>query len=343
MTVLLVDWLGRGGIAQVTEAWAIELKAAGVDTAIVTRPGRELGQGTIAVPPAMARRNRLLAHQALVRAAVEAIRELRPTTVVLQNHVLPPLEAAVDRAARRAGSTVVRVVHDHRLHSRWAGTQLGLSSLLRRADILLAPTRFVGERVQAEVGREVEVLPLPVQVGVLAHEARGVPEALLGPGDLALHFGVVHRGYKGTDEVVKLAEIGLPGWRIGVLGAGAPEGPGLATVRGFVDSGVLAAAVQASAACLLPYRFATQSAAIVLAQALGSVPIATAVGGLVEQIENGRNGILLPVGAGTTAWQDALASLDEPTRRTLSEQAAKDVWAAHGRFKARILQLAGGG
>ena len=343
MTVLLVDWLGRGGIAQMTETWAMELQAGGVQTAIVTRPGRELGEGSISVRDVAERRNRLLAHATLVRAAVQAVHELRPTAVVLQNHVLPPLEAAVDRAARRAGALVVRVVHDNRLHSRWAGTQVGVRRLLQRADILLAHTRYVGDRVAADVGRDVEVIPLPVQVGVLAHEVCPLPGAFQGAGNLALHFGVVHRGYKGTDVIVKLAEQAIPGWRLGVLGAGAPTAPGLATVPGFVAPGVLVAAVRASAASMLPYRFATQSGAVVLAQALGSVPIASAVGGLPEQIEDGRTGILLPQGADVDAWRAALASLDDSARRGLAERAVEHVWAAHARFSGRILEIASGG
>jgi len=343
VTVLLVDWLGRGGIAQMTETWAIELQSAGVEAAIVTRPGRELGDGSVSVRHVPDRRNRLLAHATLVRAAVQAVHELRPTAVVLQNHLIPPMEAAVDRAARRTGAAVVRVVHDHRLHSRWAGTQIGVRGLLQRAEIVLAHTHFVGDLVAAEIGRHVEVIPLPVQVGVLAHGVRPVPEALRGSGNLALHFGVVHRGYKGTSVIVELAERGVPGWRLGVLGAGAPTGPGLATVPGFVAPGVLVAAVRAAAASLLPYRFATQSGAVVLAQALGSVPIATAVGGLPEQIEDGKTGILLPAEADLSGWQEALARLDGTTRCRLAERAIEHVWAAHRRFSRRVVEIAGGG
>lgn len=343
MTILLVDWLGRGGIAQVTEAWAIELAAGGLKTVVVTRPGRELGQGTVAVHPVAARRNRFLAHAGLVRATIEVIHEQRPETVVLQNHLIPPLEAAVDRAARQAGSRVVRVVHDHRLHTWRAGTQLGLGKLLRRADLVLAHSHYVGDRVAAQIGRAVEVLPLPIQVGVLAHERGLVAPDLVGAGPLALHFGVVRREYKGAETIIGLAAAGVNGWRIGVVGIGAPVGPGLATVAGYVAPGVLAAAVNASAACLLPYRFATQSGAIVLAQALGSVPIATAVGGLVEQIEDGRTGLLLPPDAPLSAWRQALERLsDEPERRTLAAEAAVHAWEQHRRFSQRIQAIVAG-
>lgn len=343
MTALLIDWLGRGGIAQVTEAWAMELQAGGIDTAVVTRPGRELGQGTVAVRPSPARQNRLLAHQVLVKAAIDAIHELRPSAVVLQNHIIPPLEAVVDRAARRAGARVVRVVHDHRLHSRWAGTQLGLRSVLRRADLVLAHTSYVGDQVSASIGREVEVIPLPVQIGMLAHEESPVPEVLAGSGNMALHFGVVHRGYKGTSTILELAASGVPGWRLGVVGAGAPVGPGLATVSGYVEPAVLIAAISASAACLLPYRFATQSGAVVLAQALGAVPIATAVGGLGEQIDNGRTGLLVQPDADAATWREALEQLDdEQVRGKLAAEAKADVWAGHGRFSERTRAIVAG-
>ncbi len=36
-SVLMIDWLGRGGIAQCTEAWAIELGGAGHAVTVVTR------------------------------------------------------------------------------------------------------------------------------------------------------------------------------------------------------------------------------------------------------------------------------------------------------------------
>ena len=38
MSVVIVDWLGRGGIAQTTEAWVLELAGRNVDAVAVTRP-----------------------------------------------------------------------------------------------------------------------------------------------------------------------------------------------------------------------------------------------------------------------------------------------------------------
>ena len=66
---LIVDWLGRGGIAQATEAWAIELSAHRHDVEVVTRPGRELGAGPVPVTTSREKKRRIAAHRAVARGA----------------------------------------------------------------------------------------------------------------------------------------------------------------------------------------------------------------------------------------------------------------------------------
>ena len=58
-----------------------------------------------------------------------------------------------------------------------------------------------------------------------------------------------------------------------------------------------------------PYTHATQSAVVVLAHVLGSVPVASAVGGIPEQIANGIDGILVERDSGIDAWRRALGDL----------------------------------
>ncbi len=105
------------------------------------------------------------------------------------------------------------------------------------------------------------------------------------------------------------------------MGAGARAGEGVEAVTGFVDAGVLAAAVIQSDVTLLPYRFATQSGAVVLAQALGSLPVATAAGGIPEQIDDGVTG----PGSG---WWAGCRSLLRPPR-------ARWRGASPGRWRSR--------
>ncbi|MBV9663594.1 MAG: hypothetical protein JOZ37_06480 [Actinobacteria bacterium] len=85
---------------------------------------------------------------------------------------------------------------------------------------------------------------------------------------------------------------------------------------------------------------ASQSGAVVLGQVLGSVPVASAVGGIPEQIEHGRTGLLLPPDAPEKAWQDALSSLsDDGVRAPMVEAARETAWKNHHEFVAAIKGL----
>jgi len=327
VTLLLVDWLGRGGIAQSSGSWLAEARRAGVEAVAVTRAGREL-EAVTGSPP---RAHPLLAHRALAATAVRTIRDRRPEVVVVQNHVVPLLERPVHAAARAVGARLVLVVHDHRLHTAAAGWGAGLRGLVRRADLVVAHSAYVAERLGR---RDVAVTPLPVPLGVVPAP---LPPRARAPGPLvAVHFGVVRRRYKGTATVTALARAGVPGWTFAVAGAGAPPpGPGLATVAGYIDAGVLLDLVARSDATVLPYRLATQSGSAVLAMAAGSVCVASAVGGLPEQLDGGRAGVLVPAGAGPGAWRAALAALaDDDRRSALAAAARRLVWDRHERFVA---------
>jgi glycosyltransferase involved in cell wall biosynthesis len=339
MSVLLVDWLGRGGIAQCTEAWAIELDRLGEDVHVVTRPDRELGAGFVRVHAAAHATGRVAAHRAVVRAAVDAIDAQQPSCVVIQNYVLPPLERAVHRAAQQVGARVVVVVHDDRLHTWRAGTGVGLGPLLRAADAVVAHTQFVADAVAAASGRhDVCVVDHPVQVGMLAWPRVGPPAPSTAPAALvAGHFGVLRRGYKGTSVVERLARPGVDGWRFLLAGTGARAVPGAVTMSGYLDPGALVAAVEGTHATLLPYRRATQSGAVVLAQALESVPVASAVGGLPEQIDDGVDGVLVAPGTPPEGWARVLADLaDDDHRKALAAAGHARVWRQHDHFVRAI-------
>lgn len=344
MTVLLVDWLGRGGIAQATSAWAEQASAAGRDVFVATRPGREL---TTDVSQSSGPRvvmtgsiGALAAHDRLARATERAILDLRPSTVIVQNYVLPPLEWRVHRAARGVGAEVVVVVHDHRMHAALAGMRVGLRRCLRSADGVLAHSRFVADEVEAFAGRAVRVVPLPLPVSVLAADR---------PGDVlpkvdrptAVHFGILTRGYKGVDMVIALVAA-MPDWRFAFLGTGAPIVAGAVSISGFLPSGEFASGIEEADVALLPYHFATQSGAVTLAQALGTVPVVTAVGGIPEQVDDGVSGILLPRSASLADWRDALDRLaDDGTRAALAVGGKARVHAGNDLFASYVRALLG--
>lgn len=335
MSVVLVDWLGRGGIAQCSQVWAAELRGLGAEVVVVTRPGRDLQNtfdSTSVTPPGG--HGRLGAHRRLIARAALVIRRERPDVVVIQNYLIPVLEHQVVAVAEEVGAEIVIVVHDHRMHTWRAGTHVGLRRSLRRASILVAHSCFVADRVSSFAGREVVVIPHPRVVGALP---TAESDELLSPGTpgdrLALHFGIVHRTYKGTDTVVEMASQGLPGWRFACVGAGAPQASAnLATVARFLTEGELATVVAASDATLLPYRHASQSGAVVLAQSLGSVPIASAVGGIPEQIRHGETGLLVRSAAPASEWLDLLRELDGSDLQRMSAAGSAWVNESHGRF-----------
>jgi glycosyltransferase involved in cell wall biosynthesis len=338
MNVTLVDWLGRGGIAQTSETWAVELARRGHHVTVATRHGRELHPDPAEVVTASTRGGALAAHARLARVAAATIRERRPDCVVVQNYVVPPLEASVYDAARAVGAQLVVVVHDDRLHSWRAGTRLGLRHHLRHADVVIAHTRAVARRVTRDTGRAVRVLPHPVPIGMVAARNRGADHP--PGGRWAAHFGVLRRGYKGTALVEALAGT-VSGWAFVVLGVGAPASqPNLVSIPGFVTATQLVDTVAASDATILPYSYATQSGAVVLAQALGSVPVVTAVGGIPEQVTDGHDGLLLAPDADATRWRDALHQLDDAGhRRALGRAGTQRVWAQHARFTRGIEEL----
>jgi glycosyltransferase involved in cell wall biosynthesis len=342
MSTVIVDWLGRGGIAQTSEAWAIEARAAGVDVQVVTRPGRELGSGAVRVHEAPARSGRLSAHRAVAREAARLVRSQCPDVVVVQNYVAPVLERPVYDAVRAVGARLVVVVHDHRLHTLRAGTRTGLAARLRAADTVVTHSRYVAHGVRRYCGRaDVEVIPHPAQVGVLRHP-RESPPGLASTDErlVAGTFGVLKRSYKGGTVVGELAASGLDNWRFVAVGTGASATAGVTAVPGYVSPGALVGAMSATDATLAPYRHATQSGVVALAHLLGSVPIASAVGGIPEQIDDGVDGLLLAPGAPNAAWRSALEALtDDDFRKTLAANGEARAWRDHEQFTRRIREL----
>jgi len=328
--VLIVDWLGRGGIAQTSEAWRQVLTDSGLSTSVATIAGREL------VPDhSIGGRGRITRHVRLAAEVTRVIQRDRPRVVVIQNHVIPLLETRVHAAARRVGATIIFVVHDDRLHTLRAGIGVGFRRLAEQADVVVAHSAYVANRL----GRPTEVLPLPIALGLLGAPR---PERVLEQADLpiALHFGVVKRGYKGVERVVELALVCSDRWRFCIAGVGSRPAPGVVALEGFLEAGHLCRLIEESAVTLLPYRIATQSGAVALSQAMGSVTVASAVGGIPEQIEHGTTGLLIPPDGSIQAWQDALELLSDPAvRSSMADAGRAAVQRRHHEFSAGVIRL----
>ncbi len=130
----------------------------------------------------------------------------------------------------------------------------------------------------------------------------------IGPDEkVALFFGYV-RAYKGLDLALRaLARCQEPGLRLWVVGE-FYEDPApyedlindlglrdaVRIINRYVANEEVAAYFQAADLVLQPYRSATQSGIAQIAFAFGKPVLATAVGGLPEQIEDGVSGLLVP-------------------------------------------------
>lgn len=341
MSVVIVDWLGRGGIAQCSEAWAVAAVGFGEDVTVVTRPSRELA------PLAPARTvfsgagsNSVASHRALVATARHHILSAAPDVVVIQNYVLPLLERPVYDAAKAVGARLVVVVHDHRLHALTAGSRVGLRGLLRLADVAITHSNFVRERVEEHAGcSDTVVMAHPAQVGMIDAARPSFGESL-PTGRLAVHFGVVRRRYKGTETVLRLARRGVPDWTFLVAGSGAPLDPAVVTIPGFLEPARLVEVVSRSDCAVLPYRYASQSGAVALAQVLGCVPIASAVGGIPEQITDRVTGLLIPKSAPIDAWTEAIEFLgSDGDRKRIADAGRAIAWERHAMFVTSVGEL----
>jgi glycosyltransferase involved in cell wall biosynthesis len=279
---------------------------------------------------------------AVVAAARRLIRELDPRALVLHGTVLPQVEIGLLRAAQRRGTTVILVAHEPAPPHDPPGSRSAFVRLVRESDVVVTHTNFVGDALREMAHRrDLVLLPLPLPIGLLAAGSGATPVVESSPIPLALSFGNLHRAYKGSLMVEQLATRGVEGWRFALVGKGAPESvPATTTVPRFLEAGELVATVSCSAATLLPYRRASQSAAVVLAQAVGAVVVATSVGGIPEQVENGVTGRLLSSGADVEDWRDVLIELRDPHERgRLALEARNSVERAHRKFAAGVVEL----
>lgn len=333
---VLVDWLGRGGIAQTTAAWARVVRTTGAKAVVVSRSGRELaadvGVAARRLPRPFAAVD---AHRRIAVSAAATIRRLRPQLVVIQNPIIPTVEMPTVEAAAEVGARLVISVHDHCHHSRWAGTTRGRHTMLAAADQVCCHSAFVAERL---AGTRPVIVPHPIAHTVVEASRSERPIVHADGRPRALTFGVLRRRYKGSDVCASLAA--QTSWHVVMAGVGARPVPGATTIDRFLGPGELASLVESSEAVVLPYRSATQSGAVALAQALGTVPVVSRVGGVPEQVEHGVDGLLLAPGAPDARWAEVLEQLDDVNaRRTLEQGARRRAVANHTAFEAYVTGL----
>ncbi len=340
--ILLVDWLGRGGIAHTTVAWQRELLALGHHPLVMTRGGRELSELAPEVAAVSSSFGAVAGHVRLIGAIAREIRASRPAWIVLAGTVAPELEVTLVPVARASKTKICIVAHEASSPNRTPLKGPALRALWRSGDAVVCHSHFVGDAIQRlEPAAHLVYLALP-KTSCLLDEMEGA-RPLLMPDDrlLSLTFGQLQKSYKGVDLVSQIAAQAGPEWRFALVGSGAPGNSArVERYPGFFSAGRLAATVATADVVLLPYRHASQSGAVVLAQEVGTPVVASAVGGIPEQIEHGVTGLLVAPDAAPSAWLSALDLLADPgERQRLARSALAHIEEQQRSFAASIRRV----
>jgi phosphatidylinositol alpha 1,6-mannosyltransferase len=254
--------------------------------------------------------------------------------------LLPPFLASYSRAARRAARDA-DIVHAHWLPSAlpalktgkpfvlqlW-GTDVELAArarwaarrLVRRARIVLCPSEALAAAARELGAREVRVVPS----GVVVPDEVGRPDDpphVLFVGRLSEEKGIL--------DFVRATE-GIPRVIVGdgPLRARVPE------ALGFVSREKLVAHYEGAAVVVCPSHREGYGVVAREAMAHGRPVVSAAVGGLVDAIENGVTGLLVPP-RDPVALRTAIDTLlaDNELRRRLGAAARK---TARERFSWRV-------
>ncbi|MSP56261.1 MAG: glycosyltransferase [Myxococcales bacterium] len=221
--------------------------------------------------------------------------------------LLPALRYRCTRSTQEPRPPVARTIHSAALVVEKAVHRA--SRVTDCVGTFVAPSRYLADRVSGLLGAgRVVHVPNPVQ-----QSANGSPDAAAGA-----RSGVVFAGRmveeKGVLDVLAIARA-LPAVTFTLLG----EGPLLGVVRaarvanvvapGAVGRALVWEALARAAAVVVPSRWPENDPyAVTEAQLAGAPVLASRIGGIPEQIDDGVDGILCPP-AQPTAWVAPLAAL----------------------------------
>lgn len=318
----------KGGVAQHTTRLAHELAARGHEVELVSWSAQYPallypGQQKVEVPeqPVFPRTTYPLSWRWPVgwwRTGRRLARSADLVVLVLVTPVQAPALATLMRALR--GTRTLVLCHNVLPHERRAIDERLVRSVLGRADAVLVHAE--GERTTAQ-----SLTRAPVAVSALP------PHFVSGPGSTpraverpplrsVLFFGIV-RPYKGLDVLLRaLADV--PDVRLVVRGEfwGGPEQAralaaelGLADrvdlQDGYVEAGQVPELFDAADALVLPYRSSTASQNASLGHEHGVPVVATRVGTMAQDVQDGQDGLLCEPGD-PASLAAALRRLYEP-------------------------------
>jgi glycosyltransferase involved in cell wall biosynthesis len=235
-----------------------------------------------------------------------------PDVVHVQWCLKPAVDLGFWRWLQVGGVPIVYTVHNILPHARRRSDAERYRRLYRRADALVVHSQQAAVTLADRFG----IAPDRVTVsthGPLLEEERGLEKAdarsrlrLPVSAPLVLFAGRIEP-YKGLSDLIEAfrdVAKAVPDARLVI--AGRPSEPIQSTLASaglrdrthldlrFLPRADLAAYLCAADVVALPYRETTTSGVLLAARRFGCPVVATAVGDLVEEIEDGRTGLLVP-------------------------------------------------
>ena len=206
-----------------------------------------------------------------------------------------PWDIFLGARLKRKGIEVVRVIHDATPHpGDFFPSRLWISWLLRDSSRIVVLSRFVGNQLIDIYGVEpskitTTLIPYPRIVSKTREKL-----------DLECKVLLIGRGkkYQGQDLMEKAWPLlKMPNTQLVIAGQGFKRNrktKGITYKIGWLSNGDLLREISSSSVVVLPYTEASQSGTIPICTAFGIPVIVTPVGGLPEQVIEGKTGLVIP-------------------------------------------------